>query len=866
MWAAIYATLFAAHISMGDFTWNLSSLSGVQWYLSQPDNASFTPIKASVPGQVHLDLMRVGLIPDPYYGFNDRTLRYVAESAWLYEAYFRLPKGACDAQMISSPITLIFLGLDTFAEVELNNRTLLISDNMYRAFNISIGPGGFSCQDRNKIKVLLKSATVEAEERARKYETEHASDWPLGVPPKNLPPSWQAFDRVQMSPGQIRKEPCSFGWDWGPGLATGGIWKDILLVTHTPGKGRRPLVIEDLLWTTTAPPVGERGSGGWRANVKMSFILPVGHDDKVSVRITLLDKSQMPVYKGEWSNVSIEELMPVSGSGLSFEVAGPVDMWWPNGYGQQNRYTLSVSAWLGGIGREENARRFTVGFKTIELVIDDDPDGRVSSGGGRSFYFKVNGVPIYIRGANWIPADAFESRIDEGRLRTHFQQYQKAHFNMLRVWGGGVYGSDLFYDLADEFGFLVWEEAMFAGGVYPTSTPGYLDSVIAEITQNLIRVYIESYRSLFFDTILNTSRELMPWLPAIPSSPWNGDETREHPIAENPNDEAKGDMHFYDYTHPNIFNLTVLPEPRFLSEFGFQSWSSLGQLKSVADDVMLEDSLFTSHPGSWPLHRQHLDGGNLHLQDHVEYLFGKQHGEGVASLKLRAAEAFLSQVVQGMWMKLIVEHCRRLQPYNMGLLYWQANDIWPTVSWSTLEYSGRPKIAMNMARTFYNLSEPTLFLNYSVDGVQFCAEAFDGKHEVTVFNLLTQKPANLSWHLEPREQRCIDLAALCKLGECVALSSSQNYLILGTMADFPISKITRFAAGHITVDEGYIEAEYATPFVELQCDDLCEVNHLLLIPGQPLWVGKDAKVVVGSLWSMLHWYRGGMTQTVLVSS
>ncbi|KAF4712656.1 hypothetical protein FOZ62_026079, partial [Perkinsus olseni] len=466
--AAAYALVLwiACNLVAGDFEWSLSSSSGAQWWLTQYGNASFEPVRAVVPGQVHLDLWRSRVIPDPYYGYNDTALRYVAEADWLYSVEFAVPPGACDGRN----------GLDTIAQVVVNGRLVVEADNMYRAYSAPMGRGQLLCDEGNKMSILLKSPVKAARERAKAYEMQHAADWPKGVPPKSLPSAWNGFDKVQM----IRKEPCSFGWDWGPGIATSGIWKDISVVAHERDN-RGPVIIEGITWETSSTngdELDESSYEPWMAYLYMNFSLPADTTiHRVNVEILLSDRSGATFYDGFWEKLRILDLLPGK-SGINLLVTSEVKPWWPNGYGEQQRCTLAVCAWAADSERACVPKRFTVGFRSVELVMEDD---------GRSFYFKVNGEPIYARGANWIPSDAFESRVDEPRLRRHFEQYRKAHFNMLRVWGGGVYASDLFYELADEYGFLIWEEAMFAGAAYPTLSPDFLPSVQEEVRQNVLR-------------------------------------------------------------------------------------------------------------------------------------------------------------------------------------------------------------------------------------------------------------------------------------------------------------------------------------------------------------------------------------------
>ncbi|KAF4731430.1 hypothetical protein FOZ63_028595, partial [Perkinsus olseni] len=294
-------------------------------------------------------------------------------------------------------------------------------------------------------------------------------------------------------------------------------------------------------------------------------------------------------------------------------------------------------------------------------------------------------------------------------------------------------------------------------------------------------------------------------------------------------------------------------------------WLCIRPMLFSMDVAGIQHALVVDAEETWPSHRQHLVSGNAYLKAYVEFMFGTENGESAGPIELRAAEAYLSQIVQGMWLKLAVEHCRRLRPYNMGLLYWQANDIWPTVSWSPIEYSGRPKVAMTMAQSFYDLNEPTMFLNYSDSPPRFCGQAFAESREVRVFSLLKQREVSPTLMLSAWELRCTHLDGVCGDGECVAFSSHRNYLILGSMAKFPPSSISEFARATIRIQCGFIISEIVVPFVELECETVCEENHFLLLPSQPVWVGEDAKVI-GSLWSALDSYRGGNGKDFIVSS
>jgi beta-mannosidase len=436
---------------------------------------------------------------------------------------------------------------------------------------------------------------------------------------------------------------------------------------------------------------------------------------------------------------------------VSLQLTVPdVDAWYPNEYGAQPLYALSVaftptpSAGDAPLAATLPAGSWTgrIGFRTVELVQDPAP-------GGTTFYFRVNGVPVFIKGANWVPADAFEGRVTDATLLTAFEAFTDAHFNTLRNWGGGVYQSDTFYDLADELGLLVWEEAMFACSLYPNDT-SFLANVAAEIADNVQRLaahpsvllwagsneneaalafdwygiaptapafptYVGMYASLYWDTVLPTVWSLDQSRPTLGSSPSNGNESQAAPVHANPNMPLAGDMHFYDYTDDPWVDATF-PTPRFASEFGYQSWPSLLTLAAASSEAA----------GDWAWlspfmnHRQHHPDGQAQITALWALHFDNPN-RTASNATLFGDWLWLSQASAGLAMKFEAEHYRRGRSsgsattggYTMGTLYWQANDIWEGASWSAIEYGGRWKVLQHLATRFYAdvLVSPALINN-----------------------------------------------------------------------------------------------------------------------------------------------------------
>eukprot|EP00662_Eupelagonemidae_sp_cell21_P019570 gene19570-51378_t len=378
-----------------------------------------------------------------------------------------------------------------------------------------------------------------------------------------------------------------------------------------------------------------------------------------------------------------------------------------------------------------------VGFRTVRLV-QDPVAGQV----GRTFGFEVNGHAVFMKGANWIPADAFESR-------GYFDSFAAANYNTLRVWGGGVYQQDAFYDLADERGILVWQELMFACALYPTD-PSFLLSVRAEVADQVRRLqhhpsvavwsanneneaalvqnwygdtnpagpwpeYRDMYRELYWDTALAAIAPLDATRPVLASSPSAGNETRDDPTRDDCNDDDTGDVHVFEYD-TDCWNTSLLRNTRFASEYGLQSFSSaesLEQHPTVRSAVTAPEDREWGSP--WMEQRQHCDkwcdNGKMRAQAERHFRWPSAWAD----------QLYMTQVQQAYCMKVQTEHHRRNRGprRTMGALYWQANDIWPTVSWSGLEHGGRWKMLHHFAAHFF----APLLISFTHDGASWEAWA-----------------------------------------------------------------------------------------------------------------------------------------------
>eukprot|EP01118_Nematostelium_gracile_P012200 TRINITY_DN4427_c0_g1_i1.p1 TRINITY_DN4427_c0_g1~~TRINITY_DN4427_c0_g1_i1.p1 ORF type:complete len:481 (-),score=120.60 TRINITY_DN4427_c0_g1_i1:1153-2595(-) len=396
----------------------------------------------NVPGEIQIDLFNAGLIPDPYFGYGDTDLRWIAYDDWTYSRQFSMNK----SDLLKKKIVLVCDGLDTVSKITLNNVVVGQSDNMFRRYIFDITN---TVSGSNMIQVGFTSAINYAKQTADNYTQ---------APPQGIPPNCPAdVQRGECHVNFIRKEQCSFSWDWGPAFAPQGIWRDIRVEAYDT------VVLREVTVVTTPISFDEKT---WTLNLQMFVDAADLVDGNINILLSgeSIGQQTMSFFAGE--NV-VNISLPVKG----------VNPWWPNGYGVANLYTLTVEITSGA---ETSSKKMRIGFRTVELNQDVVSNGNL-------FYFKVNGVPIFLKGANWIPADSFESRVTEKVLRNLLRSAKEAHYVVVRNWGGGIYQHDDFYDVCDELGLLVWEEFKFACAMYPVDN-NFLSSVSEEVKYQVRRL------------------------------------------------------------------------------------------------------------------------------------------------------------------------------------------------------------------------------------------------------------------------------------------------------------------------------------------------------------------------------------------
>ncbi len=675
--------------------WKFKSKEGEEW------------LEGRVPGDVYNDLLGNDRIPDPFAEKNESRVQWVGKTDWIYEKEFELSRDFLDF----SEQVLNFKGLDTVAEISLNGQVIGRSKNAHRRYEYHVGE--LLKEGGNELRVKFYSPVRYGQEQKENYRDELSTiRFPVDQPGREF----------------IRKPQCHFGWDWGPSLPTLGIWRDVELIGFN-----RPRI----KYVTTSQ---EFEGDDVTLRVRTGLDVPETGNYKFGLAIANREREEELQLKRGQREVTRQ-----------ITVKKP-DLWWPTGYGEQNLYKLQLS--LGG-STGANMVKSSIGFRKLELIREEDSEGE-------SFYFEVNGTPIFVKGANMIPVDALPGRFSRDRYDDLLQSVLEANMNTIRVWGGGIYETDDFYEICDEKGILVWQDFAFACSPYP-SDESFLENVKKEVRTQARRLshhpslalwcgdnenewlgeegnysteeltwkdLKKSYEKLN-GAIRSTINEEDPGRPFWPSSPSSQGKSE-------PNDQSIGDSHYWDVWHGGKpFSDYLSTKPRFVSEFGYQSFSSPDLLSSV----MEEGDLNPTSP-MMEYRQRHPRGNELivsRMTDNFRFPFSFEDF------------VYLSQIQQGLAMKTAIEHWRRLKPHCMGTLYWQLNDVWPSISWSSIEYSGRWKALHYMAKRFYS---PLLVSIRENDGelelwiTSDLGKKLNGVLETSVFNLLGEKLRTRSFETE----------------------------------------------------------------------------------------------------------------------
>ncbi len=646
--------------------------------------------KATIPGTVHTDLFQNQLIPDPFFGANEKQLQWIENEVWEYETYFTLS----ESELKNENIDLEFEGLDTYATIFLNEKVVLKADNMFRKWTISAK--SHLKVGTNQLKVIFHSAVQKGKEEAKKLSYK-------------LPEKERVF---------VRKAQYQFGWDWGPRFVTAGIWKPVQLKFWNLAK------IENIKYSQI------------ELNDKkaiLEFTTDVSVFKEKSIQLKINEKSATFNLKKGKNKIKMQ-----------YEIANP-KLWWSNGLGEANLYSFTFE--ISQKNQLMDSKKLHIGLRTIELVKEKDQFGS-------SFYFKLNGKPVFMKGANVVPPDSFLPRVSDATYFSLVDNAKKANMNMLRVWGGGVYFDDAFYQACDANGILVWQDFMFACSMYPGDEK-FVENVKQEVIDNVNRLqnhpsiaiwcgnnendegwhnwgwqkqfnYSKAdstkiwndYKKVFHEMIPQTLDSLLPkekniYWSSSPSIGWGRKESL-----------LQGDSHYWGvWWGKEPFEIYEKKVGRFMSEYGFQGMPNLETLKKV---IPKQDLNFTSE--AFKNHQKHSTGYET-INEYMEhdYVVPKDFED----------YAYVSQLLQARGMKIAIEAHRRAKPYCMGTLYWQLNDCWPVTSWSSLDYFGNWKAIQYQAkRSFENLLLSVADNNdsYEVYLVNDDFENYSGKLELELLS------------------------------------------------------------------------------------------------------------------------------------
>ena len=624
------------------------------WTLS--DDVFSINLKVDVPSVVQQSLYENGLIEHPYLGTVEDNLVWISDHPWHYTLRFHPDKKLLEKENIE----MVFEGLDTYANVRLNGQDLFFAENQFREWKADVKP--FLTEKDNLLEVYFI-----------RYDCMQ-----MMLHEKTLP---QLPEKYAVT----RKAPYQHGWDWAPKYKNVGIWKpvklvgwnearleDAYIVTQSADKDKAELMLHLDVENETDGVFEVEVSTGSTALAHIPLNLPKGHQH--TVKPITIDHPQL---------------------------------WWPNEMGEHLLYDFEVVLKKGN--KVLDTQSFKSGIRTFEMV--DEPDSI-----GRAFYFKVNGVPFYAKGANYVPEEMIETWMNPDNTLNLLQATKDAHFNMLRVWGGGIYPSDDFFNICDSLGILVWQDFMYAGTMYPYDEL-FLESAQIEAEEQVKRLashpslalwcggneVSEGYYNWGWQQSLGWSEEddkaikagydqlfegtlpiavadydgTRPYWPSSPSKGWG-----------RPESLTEGDVHYWGvWWGEQPYEVYREKVGRFNSEYGYQSYPDYQTLLKIAqgEELGKDANIIAAH--------QKHARGTRQIDDFIQkyYPYPDNFERYV----------YLSQLSQAYGMEIAIEAHRTAKPYNMGTLYWQLNDAWPVTSWSSIDYYGNWKALQYKLKTLY---------------------------------------------------------------------------------------------------------------------------------------------------------------------
>lgn len=674
LWTSV---LFLCTLLFGIHTMNAAPIIqslNKGWTFKQDRLTNWYP--ATVPGVVHTDLIDNQIIEDPFFRLNERGVQWIDKENWVYKMQF-----TPDADILKQQhVVLDFKGLDTYADVYLNDSLIISADNMFREW-------------RKEVKSLLKNGQNELRvffHSPIRHDLYKRFDLPAPYPAGNdQSENGGIFDfKVSIF---ARKAGYHYGWDWGPRLVTSGIWRPVSLIGWSDARVDNVYYMQPDVTASRAK---------LNAQVTVEVASPV--EDAL---VQVVDEETNKVLAKKIVNLKAG-MQKVD---LPFTIRRP-KLWWSNGLGEAYRYTFTTKVLQGAKVLDSQSEK--IGVRSMKLITKPDEHGT-------SFYVELNGHPVFCKGANFVPQDNFLPRVTDAQYKETVLAAVQANMNMLRVWGGGIYENDIFYDLCDEYGILVWQDFMFACSLYPTEG-ALLENCREEAIQNVKRLrnhpsialwcgnnenneawytwgwkrqfeekgkdiaarVWKQYTDLFHGVLPEVMGEYAPETAYWPSSPFSKD--------GQPSNETDGDRHYWSVWHSKEPIAQYNHErSRFFSEYGFQSFPEFVSVKQYAPEKR-----------DWDIYSEvmmaHQRGGT-HANGLIEaYMLNEYNRPDNFERFL-----YVNHVLQGDAIKTAIEAHRRDMPYCMGTLFWQHNDCWPVASWSSRDYYNRWKAQHYFTRKGY---------------------------------------------------------------------------------------------------------------------------------------------------------------------
>ncbi|MCR5734356.1 MAG: glycoside hydrolase family 2 protein [Lachnospiraceae bacterium] len=656
------------------------SLNG-RWLINEKGSESY--LEGKVPGSVLSALLVQHRIQDPFFGTNEYATGEIFRSDFYFTRSFDLEPEL----MAQEKIMLCLKGVDTLSKVYINDMIIGRTENMHRTYYFDIK--SYLRPENNTITIEIESP-LNYIENVRPGLNKEIHYTPSGCMRGNQ---------------YIRKAHCMFGWDWGAKIPDCGIWRSVDLIGYSLIRLDEVDIIQH----------HEKKKVTLEINVNAELLQP----DTYIIQAELVTPEGTPS--------AITETLVDGHATVNMEIESP-KIWWPNGYGDQPLYTVSIYA-LDMNGNQWDSKTYRIGLRTLTVSQDKDEFGN-------EFCLKVNNVKIFSMGADYIPEDTIYSFITKEKINYLLRAAKKSNFNTIRVWGGGYYPSDTFYDLCDELGLIVWQDFMFACNLYELNND-FNKNITAEAIDNVKRLRhhaclglfcgnneIESawdhwegfkdhsqalkgdYTRIFEEILPEVVSQYAPQTFYWPSSPSSGGGF------DDPDDENRGDSHYWDVWHgQKPFSEYKNHYMRFCSEFGFQSFPGIKTIRTFTkeEDRNVFSEVMESH--------QKNDDANGRIIWYLaqNFLFPKDFESLI----------YLTQILQAVAVKTAVEHFRRNRGRCMGALYWQLNDSWPVASWSSIDYFGRYKALQYMAKNFYAPVAGSIDRNGNVVSVYLQNETLD---------------------------------------------------------------------------------------------------------------------------------------------